>query len=136
MLFLYFCMLSYTFQQIHVTHFITIQYVPYMQTFKLPTFKDTNMCMHIESCKLVHVSGVHCHMHAFSGRSCAFVYLTLQHCIECSCSIFIDRIESSKEMEPRASASDMSEMAARPPPAVTDEPSALPPPTSPPSSSQ
>ena len=45
-------------------------------------FKDTNVCLHVQSSKLVHVSGVHCHMCAYSTTGCDFVYVTVQYCIE------------------------------------------------------
>ena len=48
----------------------------------------------------------------------------------------VDRIESSKEVEPVPSPSAVSEIAARPPSPIADDPSALPSPTSSPSSSQ
>ena len=31
-------------------------------------------CSHVQSVKLVHMSGVRCHIRASSTRSCAFVY--------------------------------------------------------------
>ena len=48
----------------------------------------------------------------------------------------VDRIESSKEVEPVPSMSGVSEIAACPPSPIADNPSALPSPTSSPSSSQ
>ena len=56
-----------------------LQQVPYIQTFKLRTFKDVNMRSHVQSPKLVHVSSVHCHTRA-SSSGCAFVYFTVQDC--------------------------------------------------------
>ena len=38
------------------------QEVPYIRTFKLQTFEDVNMCLHVQSHKLVHMSGIYCHM--------------------------------------------------------------------------
>ena len=35
-------------------------------TFKLRIFKDVNLYLHVQSRKLVHMSGVHCHMRASS----------------------------------------------------------------------
>ena len=61
--------------------------VPYIRTFKLRTFKDANMCSHVQSHKLVHVSGVHCHTHASSISGCAFVYFTVQYYIEYSSTV-------------------------------------------------
>ena len=40
------------------------------------------MCPHAQSHKLVHISGVCCHMQASSTSGCAFVYFTIQHYIE------------------------------------------------------
>ena len=57
--------------------FVWIQQVPYIRTFELWAFKDVNTCLHIQSRKLVHVSGVHCHMCASSTSGCAFVYFTI-----------------------------------------------------------
>ena len=49
--------------------------------FKLQTFKDVNMCLCLQSCKLVHVSGVYCHEHASSASGCASAYFVVQYCI-------------------------------------------------------
>ena len=38
--------------------------------------------MHVQSDKLVHVSGIHCHVCTSSTSGCAFVYFTIQYCIE------------------------------------------------------
>lgn len=35
------------------------------------------MCSRVQSCKLVHMSGVYCHLLASSTNSCAFVYFTV-----------------------------------------------------------
>ena len=40
------------------------------------------MCSHDQSQKLIHVSGVHCHMCVSSTSGCSFVYLTIQYSIE------------------------------------------------------
>ena len=40
------------------------------------------MCSHVPSRKLVHVSGVHCHVHASSTSGCAFVYFTVQSTVK------------------------------------------------------
>ena len=42
-------------------------------------FKDMNMCSHIQSHKLIHVSGIHCHVHTSSASGCASVYFTVQY---------------------------------------------------------
>ena len=97
------------------------------------------MSWHVQSRKLVHLSGVHCHVRASSTSGCVFVYFTVQYCIEYSSrvSLFqaqdviydekkrataqtsldhffkrVDRIESSKEPEPVKSMSEVSEIAA------------------------
>ena len=51
---------------------------------KLWTFKDGNMHSHVESHKLVHMSDVHCDVHVSSTSVCAFVYGTVQYCVEYS----------------------------------------------------
>ena len=48
---------------------------------------SANVRSHVQSRKLVHVPGVHCHVRASSTSGCAFVYFTVQYCIEYS--IFI-----------------------------------------------
>ena len=35
--------------------------VLYICTYKLWTFKDANVCSLVQSCKSVHMSGIHCH---------------------------------------------------------------------------
>ena len=40
------------------------------------------MRSHVQSCKLVHMSGVLCHVCASSTGGCAFVYFTVQYCVE------------------------------------------------------
>ena len=46
-------------------------------------------CEHVFACpcKLVHTSGVHCHFCASSTSGCAFVYFTVQYCIEYSSTV-------------------------------------------------
>ena len=121
------------------------------------------MHLHVQSHKLIRMSCKHCHMHTSSTSGCAFVYFTVQYCIEYSSTVSllqaqdviydekkrgttqtslghffksVDRIESSKEPEPVPSTSGVSEIAACPPSATADDPSALPSPTSSPSSNQ
>lgn len=50
----------------------------------MQTFKDANMHLHVQSPKLVHVPGIHCHM---STSGCAFVYFTVLCCIEYSSTV-------------------------------------------------
>ena len=45
---------------------------------RLQTFKDMNMCLHLQSCKLVHVSGVCC------LQVVVFFYFIIQYCREYS----------------------------------------------------
>ena len=45
------------------------------------------MHSHVQPRKLVHVSGVHCNMRASSTSDCAFVYFTVQNCIEYSSTV-------------------------------------------------
>ena len=49
-----------------------------MQTFNLQTFKDVNMRWHVQSCTLVHMSGVHSHVHASSANG-GVLYFTVQY---------------------------------------------------------
>ena len=35
------------------------------------------VCSPVQSCKLVHVSGIHCHVHASSTSGCAFFFFSL-----------------------------------------------------------
>ena len=58
-----------------------------MRTFKLRTFKDVDLSSHVQSRKLVHVSGVHCHVRASSTSVCDFVYFIVQYCIEYSSTV-------------------------------------------------
>ena len=51
------------------------------------TSKDANVCLHVQSRKLVHESGVHCHVRASSTSGCAFMYFTVQYCIEDSSTV-------------------------------------------------
>ena len=76
-----------------------IQKVSYIRTFKLRTFKDENMHSHVQSCKLVHVSGIHCHMHASSTSGCAFVYFTVQYCIEYSSTVSLFQAQDVQKQE-------------------------------------
>ena len=56
-----------------------------MWTYKLWNFKDANMRSHVQSRKLVHVSGVQCHVRA---SSTVVVHLcTLQYSIEYSSTV-------------------------------------------------
>ena len=52
-----------------------ILYVPYIQIFKLGSFKDVNLHSCVRSRKLVHVSGVHCGVCASSTSGRAFVHV-------------------------------------------------------------
>ena len=54
-----------------------VHYVPYIRTFKLRTFKDADVRSHVQSCRLVDMSGIHCHVCASSTSVCAFVYFTV-----------------------------------------------------------
>ena len=56
------------------------------------------MGLHVQSCKLVHVSGIHCHVRASSTSGYAFVYFTVQYRIEYSstASLFQAQMSGSK----------------------------------------
>ena len=45
------------------------------------------VCLHVHSVTRVHMSDIHGHMHASSTGGCAFVYLTVQNCIEYSSTV-------------------------------------------------
>ena len=51
---------------------------------KDPRVVNFQRCKHGFSCtiKLVHVSGLRCPMYVSSTKACAFVYSTVQYCIE------------------------------------------------------
>ena len=43
--------------------FFSVTYsVSGIRTFKLQTCKEANIDLHVQSCRLVHTSGVHCHI--------------------------------------------------------------------------
>ena len=60
-----------------------------MQTLTLLTFKDVSMRLQVQSCRLVHVSALHCRMWAFTASGCVFVYFAEQYCKGQWCSISI-----------------------------------------------
>ena len=45
------------------------------------------MCSHVQSQKLIHVSGAHCHMCASSASGRAFAYFTVQYSIDYSSAV-------------------------------------------------
>ena len=55
--------------------------MPAIRTFKLRTFKEANVCLEMQCCKPIHVSGIHRHVLASSPSGCGFVYFTVYHCI-------------------------------------------------------
>ena len=54
------------------------------------------MRSHVQLDKLVHVSGVHCHVRASSTSGCAFVYFTVWYCTEVQYLYFKPRMSGSK----------------------------------------
>lgn len=38
-----------------------------------------NVCLHVQLCNFVHVSGIHCYVHACSTSGWDFVYCIIQH---------------------------------------------------------
>ena len=74
---------------------------------------------------------IQCYRVVYDGQKRATTQTSLDHFFK-----RVDRIESSKELEPVPSTSGVSEIAACPPSHIADDPSALPSPTSFPSSSQ
>ena len=79
--------------------FFSVTYsVSYSRTFKLQTCKEASIHLHVQSCKLVHVSGVHCHAWASPTGGCAFVYFTVLYCIEhCSAGSLFQAQEVRKQ---------------------------------------
>ena len=53
-----------------------------LQVLNFQIYKCTFICTVVE----VHVSAVHCHMYASSMKG-AFMYFTVQYCIEYSCTV-------------------------------------------------
>ena len=76
---------------------IYMQQVPYIWTFKLQTFKNSNLRSHIQSHKLVQMSGMHCHMHASSTSDS--VCFTVQHCIEHSRTVSLFQAQDGWKQE-------------------------------------
>jgi len=70
-----------------------VRLVPYIETFNLQTFKDVNVHSHVQSCKLVHMSGVRCHVHASSTNGCV-LHCTVQYTV---CLYFKPRMSGSKQ---------------------------------------
>ena len=48
-----------------------------------------NGYLHTQTHKSVHMSGIHCHMHASSTGGCAFVYFIIKYCIEYSGTVYL-----------------------------------------------
>lgn len=55
---------------------MNIQQVPCIWTFKLRTFKYVSVHLHVQSRKLVHVSGIYCRVPGPFAGDCAFVDCT------------------------------------------------------------
>ena len=70
-----------------------------MWTFKLWTFKDVNRHSHVPSHKLVHVSGIPCHICAPCTSGCTFLHFTVQHCIEYSSSLYFKPMMSTSKLK-------------------------------------
>ena len=70
-----------------------VRCVPYIRTFKLQTFKDADVHSHVQSCGLVDMSGVHCHVRASSTSGCAFVYFTVKDCREYSSTVCLFQVQ-------------------------------------------
>ena len=60
--------------------------------------KMQTWCSHVQSVRLVHISGIRCHTCASSTRSCAFVFFNVQYRIEYSRTLlyFKPRMSGSK----------------------------------------
>ena len=99
-------------------------------TYEPTSFKLSNMWTWVpmsSHIKLVHMSGVHCHLRASSTNGCAFVYFAAQYYIKYSSTVHRVFISSP---EPTPSTSSVSEIAACPPSPIAEDLSALPFPTS------
>ena len=55
-----------------------------------------NVCLHVQSHRLVHTSGEHCHMCTYSTRGCAFAYFSVQYHEEYSIFVSKPRMSGSK----------------------------------------
>ena len=62
--------------------------VPYTRIFKSQTFRDVNVRLPVQSHALVHVSRVHCHVHASSTSGSAFLYFTILYRVQYFSSLF------------------------------------------------
>ena len=76
-----------------MTIFPTVQQVPYIGTFRLQTFKDVNMHLHVQS--RYFTSGLHCHTCASSKVTvllCTLLYRTVWNTISVSHSVGPDSL--------------------------------------------
>lgn len=79
------------FTSLHTKLLLTNKYSkspPYV-TSKLQAFKAMNICSHVQSLKLVYVSGIYCHVHTSPTSSCPFMYFLLLSTIYSINTIFI-----------------------------------------------
>ena len=76
------------------------------------SFQRCELCSHVQSRKLIHVSGVHCHVGASATSGCAFVYFTVQYHIEYSSTVFLFQAQDVRKQT-----------------SIVDDPSALPSPS-------
>ena len=60
---------------------VTVQQVP-TDELLFQTFKGMNVCPRVQSCVLVHVSGVPCLMHVSSASGCAFDYFIVMYRVQ------------------------------------------------------
>ena len=65
-----------------MTYHIHIILSPLHSNPKLRTFEDANVHLRVQLHKLVHVSGVYCHMCVSSTSGCAFVYFTVLYRVQ------------------------------------------------------
>ena len=57
--------------------------------FQVSNFQRCERAFTCSTRKLVHTSGVHCHVRASSTSGCTFVYFTVQYYIEYSSTVFL-----------------------------------------------
>ena len=55
---------------------------PLHTNLQVVSFKEANVCSHVQAHKLVHVSGVHCHVCASSTSNCGFIYFTVLYKVQ------------------------------------------------------
>ena len=66
-------------QKVHLMKQYSI--IPLYTHLQPVSFQRLNVCSHVQSCRLLHVPGIHCHVCVSSISSCAFVYFITNNSI-------------------------------------------------------